>query len=43
MNMQSFFLEIAEISLGMSLLIPLMLLVLRFIGRKFTEKCRYIL
>lgn len=43
MNMQSFFLEIAEISLGMSLLIPLMLLVLRLIGRKFTAKCRYIL
>ncbi len=43
MNMQSFFLEIAEISLGMSLLIPLMLLVLRFVGRKFTVKCRYIL
>ena len=43
MNMQSFFLEIAEISLGMSLLIPLMLLVLRFVGRKFTAKCRYIL
>ncbi len=43
MKMQNFFLGIAEISLGMSFLISLMLLVLRLIGGKFTAKCRYIL
>ena len=41
--MENFFLGIVEITLGMSLLIPLMLLVLRVIGGKFTAKCRYIL
>lgn len=41
--MQNFFLGIVEITLGMSLLLPLMLLVLRLIGGKFTAKCRYIL
>lgn len=41
--MQNFFLGIVEITLGMSLLIPLILLPLRMIGGKFTAKCRCIL
>ena len=41
--MQEFLLGIVEITLGMSLLILLMLMLLKFIGGKFTAKCRYIL
>ena len=41
--MQNFFLGIIEITLGMTILILLMLLILKLIGGKFTAKCRYIL
>jgi len=41
--MKEFFLGIIEITAGMSLLILVMLLGLKFIGGKFTAKCRYIL
>ena len=41
--MSTFFLEIFEITLGMSVLILAMLLILRFLGKKFTAKCRYVL
>ncbi len=41
--MKKFILGIIEITAGMSLLILVMLLGLKFIGGKFTAKCRYIL
>ncbi len=41
--MREFLFGIAEITLGMSLLILLMLILLKLIGGKFTAKCRYIL
>ena len=41
--MREFLLGILEITLGMSLLILLMLVILKLIGGKFTAKCRYIL
>lgn len=41
--MREFLFGIAEITLGMSLLILLMLTLLKLIGGKFTAKCRYIL
>lgn len=41
--MENFFLGVLEITVGMSLLILLMLVILKLIGGKFTAKCRYIL
>ncbi len=41
--MREFLLGIVEITLGMSLLILLMLVILKLIGGKFTAKCRYVL
>ncbi len=41
--MLSFFIDILEITVGTSLLVLMMLLILRLVGKKFTAKCRYIL
>lgn len=41
--MTAFFLEIIEITLGMSAFIALLFLFLKIIGGKFTAKCRYII
>ncbi len=41
--MTAFFLNILEITVGMSVLVLVMLLALRLFGSKFTSKCRYVL
>jgi len=41
--MSTFFLNILEITVGMSVLVLLMLLLLRFFGGRFTARCRYVL
>ena len=41
--MIGFFLNILEITVGISLLVLIMLLVLKLFGGRFTAKCRYIL
>ncbi len=41
--MTAFFLNVLEITVGMSVLVLVMLLALRLFGSKFTSKCRYVL